>query len=271
MWGQIIGGVGGFYSGGYSALGGFSVGYDKLFSRVLLGGYATYAYAHSALNSYKGDSNAKSSKNSNNLELGGYLRVYADAHEVDVVLSETFGFNGLHIRGNNLINQKVDFNNFTTNVAARYGYILPINPVEGFYIKPLVDLNMLYQYNTQANGSGETAIIKEGQHATQLNLGAFVEFRKYTDEKKFFYVMPGIQQDIFVYNSNGQIYFAQSALNKITYNVDNNYRTYLTVMGGGEIGVRQDLSITFGIGAKFSWDRYFLNANVGVKYMFNTN
>lgn len=271
VWGQLIGGVGGFYSGGYSALGGFSVGYDKLFSRVLLGGYATYAYAHSALNSYKGDSNAKSSKNSNNLELGGYLRVYADAHEVDVVLSETFGFNGLHIKGNNLINQKVDFNNFTTNVAARYGYILPINPVEGFYIKPLVDLNMLYQYNTQANGSGETAIIKEGQHATQLNLGAFVEFRKYTDEKKFFYVMPGIQQDIFVYNSNGQIYFAQSALNKITYNVDNNYRTYLTVMGGGEIGIRQDLSITFGIGAKFSWDRYFLNANVGVKYMFNTN
>lgn len=271
VWGQLIGGVGGFYSGGYSALGGFSVGYDKLFSRVLLGGYATYAYAHSALNSYKGDSNAKSSKNSNNLELGGYLRVYADAHEVDVVLSETFGFNGLHIRGDNLINQKVDFNNFTTNVAASYGYILPINPVEGFYIKPLVDLNMLYQYNTQANGSGETAIIKEGQHATQLNLGAFVEFRKYTDEKKFFYVMPGIQQDIFVYNSNGQIYFAQSARNKITYNVDNNYRTYLTVMGGGEIGIRQDLSITFGIGAKFSWDRYFLNANVGVKYMFNTN
>ena len=271
VWGQLIGGVGGFYSGGYSALGGFSVGYDKLFSRVLLGGYATYAYAHSAFNSYKGDSNAKSSKNSNNLELGGYLRVYADAHEVDVVLSETFGFNGLHIKGNNLINQKVDFNNFTTNVAARYGYILPINPVEGFYIKPLVDLNMLYQYNTQANGSGETAIIKEGQHATQLNLGAFVEFRKYTDEKKFFYVMPGIQQDIFVYNSSGQIYFAQSALNKITYNVDNNYRTYLTVMGGGEIGIRQDLSITFGIGAKFSWDRYFLNANVGVKYMFNTN
>lgn len=271
VWGQLIGGVGGFYSGGYSALGGFSVGYDKLFSRVLLGGYATYAYAHSALNSYKGDSNAKSSKNSNNLELGGYLRVYADAHEVDVVLSETFGFNGLHIRGDNLINQKVDFNNFTTNVTARYGYILPINPVEGFYIKPLVDLNMLYQYNTQANGSGETAIIKEGQHATQLNLGAFVEFRKYTDEKKFFYVMPGIQQDIFVYNSNGQIYFAQSARNKITYNVDNNYRTYLTVMGGGEIGIRQDLSITFGIGAKFSWDRYFLNANVGVKYMFNTN
>ena len=271
VWGQLIGGVGGFYSGGYSTLGGFSVGYDKLFSRVLLGGYATYAYAHSALNSYKGDSNAKSSKNSNNLELGGYLRVYADAHEVDVVLSETFGFNGLHIKGNNLINQKVDFNNFTTNVAARYGYILPINPVEGFYIKPLVDLNMLYQYNTQANGSGETAIIKEGQHATQLNLGAFVEFRKYTDEKKFFYVMPGIQQDIFVYNSSGQIYFAQSALNKITYNVDNNYRTYLTVMGGGEIGIRQDLSITFGIGAKFSWDRYFLNANVGVKYMFNTN
>ncbi len=271
VWGQLIGGVGGFYSGGYSALGGFSVGYDKVFSRVLLGGYATYAYAHSALNSYKGDSNAKSSKNSNNLELGGYLRVYADAHEVDVVLSETFGFNGLHIRGDNLINQKVDFNNFTTNVTARYGYILPINPTSGFYIKPLVDLNMLYQYNTQANGSGQSAIIKESQHATQLNLGAFVEFRKYTDEKKFFYVMPGIQQDIFVYNSNGQIYFAQSALNKITYNVDNNYRTYLTVMGGGEIGIRQDLSITFGIGAKFSWDRYFLNANVGVKYMFNTN
>lgn len=271
VWGQIIGGVGGFYSGGYSALGGFSVGYDKVFSRVLLGGYATYAYAHSALNSYHGDLNAKSSKNSNNLELGGYLRVYADAHEVDVVLSETFGFNGLHIKGDNLINQKVDFNNLTTNITARYGYILPINPVEGFYIKPLVDLNMLYQYNTQANGSGETAIIKEGQHATMLNLGAFVEFRKYTDEKKFFYVMPGIQQDIFVYNSSGQIYFAQSTLNKITYNVDNNYRTYLTVMGGGEIGIRQDLSITFGIGAKFSWDRYFLNANVGVKYMFNTN
>ena len=270
VWGQIIGGFGGKYSGGYTAIGGFSAGYDKMLGRILLGGYATYAYSYSGINAYQGDAGVNSSKNSNNLELGGYLRAYIDVHEIDVVLSETFGFDNLAIKGDNLINQNLNFSNFTTNFTARYGYVFAINPESGFYVKPLVGINYIYQYNTTANGSGEAKIIREGQHANLMTLSAFAELRKYTDEKRYFYFMPGIEQDVFVYNSNGEIYFASSANNTIRYSVDNQYRTYLTLMGGGEIGIRDNMSVTFGVGARISWDRYFLNANVGFKYKFNT-
>lgn len=269
-WAMAIGGFGGKYSGGYNALGGISAGYDRMLGRVLLGGYATYAYALSSLSGFNGDSRVKTDNSSNNLEIGGYLRAYVDAHEIDVILSETLGFNSLDLN-NSITSQNLKFNNFTTNLTARYGYVIPLNVNNGLYIKPLAGLNYMYQYNTQVNGSTDARINANAKHSNIMTLSAFAEIRKYVDDKKYLYIMPGLEQDLFAVSSDSQVYFASSANNMVTYKVDNVVRTYLTVIGGGEIGIRDNMAITFGVGAKVSWDRYFINGNVGFKYKFNSN
>ncbi|RDU74652.1 hypothetical protein CQA57_00960 [Helicobacter anseris] len=269
-WAMAIGGFGGKYSGGYNALGGISAGYDRMLGRVLLGGYATYAYALSSLNSFNNDSTVKTDNSSHNLEIGAYLRAYVDAHEIDVILSETLGFNSLDLK-NSLTSQNLKFDNFTTNLTARYGYVIPLNVDKGLYIKPLVGLNYMYQYNTQVNGSTDVRINANAKHSNAMTLSAFAEVRKYVDDKKYLYIMPGIEQDVFAISGDSQVYFANSANNILTYKVDNVVRTYLTVIGGGEIGIKDNMAITFGMGAKISWDRYFINGNVGFKYKFNSN
>lgn len=269
-WAMAIGGFGGKYSGGYNALGGISAGYDRMLGRVLLGGYATYAYALSSLNSFNNDSTVKTDNSSHNLEIGAYLRAYVDAHEIDVILSETLGFNSLDLK-NSLTSQNLKFDNFTTNLTARYGYVIPLNVDKGLYIKPLAGLNYMYQYNTQVNGSTDVRINANAKHSNTMTLSVFAEVRKYVDDKKYLYIMPGLEQDLFATSGDSQVYFANSANNILTYKVDNVVRTYLTVIGGGEIGIKDNMAITFGVGAKVSWDRYFINGNVGFKYKFNSN
>lgn len=269
-WAMAIGGFGGKYSGGYNALGGISAGYDRMLGRVLLGGYATYAYALSSLNSFNNDSTVKTDNSSHNLEIGAYLRAYVDAHEIDVILSETLGFNSLDLK-NSLTSQNLKFDNFTTNLTARYGYVIPLNVDKGLYIKPLAGLNYMYQYNTQVNGSTDVRINANAKHSNIMTLSAFAEVRKYVDDKKYLYIMPGLEQDLFATSGDSQVYFANSANRILTYKVDNVVRTYVTVIGGGEIGIKDNMAITFGVGAKVSWDRYFINGNVGFKYKFNSN
>lgn len=269
-WAMAIGGFGGKYSGGYNALGGISAGYDRMLGRVLLGGYATYAYVLSSLNSFNNDSTVKTDNSSHNLEIGAYLRAYVDAHEIDVILSETLGFNSLDLK-NSLTSQNLKFDNFTTNLTARYGYVIPLNVDKGLYIKPLAGLNYMYQYNTQVNGSTDVRINANAKHSNTMTLSAFAEVRKYVDDKKYLYIMPGLEQDLFATSGDSQVYFANSANNILTYKVDNVVRTYVTVIGGGEIGIKDNMAITFGVGTKVSWDRYFINGNVGFKYKFNSN
>ncbi len=257
-WMQLIGGYGGYYKSGYSELGGFSLGYDRMLGyHVFLGGYATYAYTRSQNYTF-----VPNAKESNNLELGAYMRLSIDNHEADWILSEAVGFNSIMPNGGGFVDGR--FNNFTTNFTARYGYIIPINPYKGFYVKPLVDVNYLYQYNTK----GTSLQLSGSQHSHLVMLGAFLELRKYTGDKKYLYFMPGIQQDVFIYNSNDQIYFASSLANAIAYKMDNQYRTYFTLMAGGELGFKNNAAMTFGIGVRASWDRYFAHANVGLKYKF---
>ena len=269
-WAMAIGGVGGYYSGGVSALGGLSAGYDRMLGRFLVGGYVTYAYGYSVINEFNGNAGVRLDNNSNNLEIGAYMRAYVDAHEADVVVSETMGFNKIDIK-NEVIPQIANSMNFTTNITARYGYVFPINVDSGLYVKPLAGLNYVFQYSGHVVGSGETAIDSNSKMSHMMTLSALAEVRKYFDDKKYFYITSGLEQDLFAIAPSSRIYFANSANNTITYQIDNMVRTYLTVIGGGEIEVRDNMAVTFGIGAKISWDRYFINGNVGFKYKFNSN
>ena len=269
-WAMAIGGVGGYYSGGVSALGGLSAGYDRMLGRFLVGGYVTYAYGYSVINEFNGNAGVRLDNNSNNLEIGAYMRAYVDAHEADVVVSETMGFNKIDIK-NEVIPQIANSMNFTTNITARYGYVFPINVDSGLYVKPLAGLNYVFQYSGHVVGSGETAIDSNSKMSHMMTLSALAEVRKYFDDKKYFYITSGLEQDLFAIAPSSRIYFANSANNTITYKIDNMVRTYLTVIGGGEIEVRDNMAVTFGIGAKISWDRYFINGNVGFKYKFNSN
>ncbi|MCE3038347.1 autotransporter outer membrane beta-barrel domain-containing protein [Helicobacter anatolicus] len=271
VWGMLIGGVGGQYTNGFGALGGFSAGYDKIFDRILLGGYATYAYSYSSLDKFNDDATANSNTKSHNLELGGYMRAYINSHEIDVVLNETLGFNSLNFDINNPINQKVNFNTFTTNINTRYGYVFPINPQEGFYIKPYGGINLFYQYNGTQTGKGALELHGNSRHAVGMTISAFAELRKYTDEKKYFYFTSGLEQDLFNISTDSQIYIAHNINHALNYKIGNQVRTYLTLIGGGEIEMTNNLFLNFGVGARISWDRYFINANVGLKYKFNTN
>ncbi|MCE3039217.1 autotransporter outer membrane beta-barrel domain-containing protein [Helicobacter anatolicus] len=271
VWGMLIGGVGGQYTNGFGALGGFSAGYDKIFDRILLGGYATYAYSYSSLDKFNDDATANSNTKSHNLELGGYMRAYINSHEIDVVLNETLGFNSLNFDINNPINQKVNFNTFTTNINTRYGYVFPINPQEGFYIKPYGGINLFYQYNGTQTGKGALELHGNSRHAVGMTISAFAELRKYTDEKKYFYFTSGLEQDLFNISTDSQIYIAHNINHALNYKIGNQVRTYLTLIGGGEIEMTNNLFLNFGVGARISWDRYFVNANVGLKYKFNTN
>ena len=269
-WAMAIGGVGGYYSGGVSALGGLSAGYDRMLGRFLVGGYVTYAYGYSTINEFNGNAGVRLDNNSNNLEIGAYMRAYVDAHEADVVVSETMGFNKIDIK-NEVIPQIANSMNFTTNITARYGYVFPINVDSGLYVKPLAGINYVFQYSGHVVGSGETAIDSNSKMSHMMTLSALAEVRKYFDDKKYFYITSGLEQDLFAIAPSSRIYFANSANNTITYQIDNMVRTYLTVIGGGEIEVRDNMAVTFGIGAKISWDRYFINGNVGFKYKFNSN
>ena len=269
-WAMAIGGVGGYYSGGVSALGGLSAGYDRMLGRFLVGGYVTYAYGYSVINEFNGNAGVRLDNNSNNLEIGAYMRAYVDAHEADVVVSETMGFNKIDIK-NEVIPQIANSMNFTTNITARYGYVFPINVDSGLYVKPLAGINYVFQYSGHVVGSGETAIDSNSKMSHMMTLSALAEVRKYFDDKKYFYITSGLEQDLFAIAPSSRIYFANSANNTITYQIDNMVRTYLTVIGGGEIEVRDNMAVTFGIGAKISWDRYFINGNVGFKYKFNSN
>ena len=269
-WAMALGGVGGYYSGGVSALGGLSAGYDRMLGRFLVGGYLTYAYGYSMINQFNNNTSVKLDNNSNNIEIGAYMRTYIDAHEIDVVVSETMGLNKIGIK-NDVIPQTANSINFTTNIAARYGYVFPIYEANSLYVKPIVGLNYVFQYSGHVKGSGETAIDSNSKMSNMMTLSALAEVRQYFDDRKYFYVTAGIEQDLFALAPSSALYFVSSASNTITYKIDNMVRTYLTVIGGGEIEVRDNMAVTFGIGAKITWDRYFINGNIGFKYKFNSN
>ncbi|MFG5109138.1 autotransporter domain-containing protein, partial [Campylobacter lari] len=150
-----------------------------------------------------------------------------NAHEIDVVLNETFGFNSLNFDVNNPINQKVNFNTFTTNLNTRYGYVFPINPQEGFYIKPYGGINLFYQYNGTQTGKGALELPGNSRHAIGMTISAFAELRKYTDEKKYFYFTSGLEQDLFNISTDSQIYIANNINHIINYKIGNQVRTYL--------------------------------------------
>ena len=269
-WAMALGGVGGKYSGGINALGGLSAGYDRMLGRFLVGGYVTYAYGFASISEFNKDNTVKLNNNSNNLELGAYMRAYVDAHEADVVVSETMGFNSVDIKSEPIA-QNANSINFTTNITARYGYVFPIDVSNGLYVKPIAGLNYIFQFNGRMHGSGETPIESNSKISQMMTISALAEVRKYFDDKKYFYITSGLEQDLFAFAPSSRIYFANSANNTITYKLDNMVRTYLTVIGGGEIEVRDNMAVTFGIGAKVSWDRYFINGNIGFKYKFNSN
>ncbi|CBG39686.1 hypothetical protein [Helicobacter mustelae] len=271
VWAQAIGAYGGLYGNGYNALGGFSAGYDKIFDRILWGGFMAYAYSHSMLDRFNHDFTAGNNTTTHNLELGSYMRAYINSHEVDVVLSETFAYSVQQFRPINPIHQKVHFGTFTTNLIARYGYVFPIDSEKGFYIKPYGAVDLYYQYNTQQKGRGPIPILGGSRNSGGMAISVFAEIRKYADEKKYFYFTPGITQYVFNLSTRAPVYLGSSPAFPIFYKLGNQIRTYLVLMGGGEVELKSNLFLNFGVGAKISWDRYFVDANIGLKYKFNTN
>ncbi|WP_185962982.1 vacuolating cytotoxin domain-containing protein [Helicobacter mehlei] len=266
-------GVGGasFVAGGTGTLYGINIGYDRFIKGVIVGGYAAYGYS----GFYGNISNASS----NNVNLGFYSRAFLKGrHELTGSINETWGYNKATINAINpilsVVNQKYDYNTWTTNIGANYGYDFFFKE-KRVILKPQIGLTYYYIGLSRLQGSMNNPLYNQFKanadpaNKSVLTLNLALESRHYFKKNSYYYVIAGIGRDLFV-NSMGDKQVRFIGNDTLSYRNGGLYNTFMSLTTGGEVRLWRSFYINAGIGARFGLDYKDINitGNVGMRYAF---
>ncbi|ANV97569.1 hypothetical protein BBW65_01535 [Helicobacter enhydrae] len=254
-----------------ATLNGMSAGYDLILGdnqEYLLGfalsyGYGTYTT--STLTNY-----------SHNIGLGVYTRMFFGENEIDLTLSQNIGLahstnklDTIYYQINNILNQDLSYNFYSTDLSALYGYSFKVGNEESpYYLKPLGGINFSFLYNGEAQGNGVEKLGMQSMSNYRLDIVLGMEMRKYLNEHTYFYLLPFLEKSLFNDGSDANIGFANALI--VPYVLPRNNAVNLGIYAGGEGNITQGFALTGGIGAKMSVDQkeVFTNWNVGLRYRF---
>ncbi|WP_104758715.1 vacuolating cytotoxin domain-containing protein [Helicobacter bizzozeronii] len=270
LWVTGVGGAS-FVAGGTGTLYGINVGYDRFIKGVIVGGYAAYGYS----GFYGNISNA----NSNNVNVGFYSRAFLKGrHEITGSVNETWGYNKATINAINpilsVVNQKYDYNTWTTNIGANYGYDFFFKE-KRVILKPQIGLTYYYIGLSRLQGSMANPLYNQFKanadpaNKSVLTLNLALESRHYFKKNSYYYVIAGIGRDLFV-NSMGDKQVRFIGNDTLSYRNGGLYNTFMSLTTGGEVRLWRSFYINAGIGARFGLDYQDINVtgNVGMRYAF---
>lgn len=270
LWVTGVGGAS-FVAGGTGTLYGINVGYDRFIKGVIVGGYAAYGYS----GFYGNISNASS----NNVNIGFYSRAFLKGrHELTGSVNETWGYNKATINAINpilsVVNQKYDYNTWTTNIGANYGYDFFFKE-KRVILKPQIGLTYYYIGLSRLQGSMANPLYNQFKanadpaNKSVLTLNLALESRHYFKKNSYYYVIAGIGRDLFV-NSMGDKQVRFIGNDTLSYRNGGLYNTFMSLTTGGEVRLWRSFYINAGIGARFGLDYKDINitGNVGMRYAF---
>lgn len=252
-----------------SLVNGVMIGYDYDISQdVLLGGLVRYGYG-----SFDGNFLHTTS---HNVAFALYSRMYFGENELDISISQNFGFNTTNIQVGatsmpQQINGAMSYDLYRTGVSATYGYRFAVGGSEEdspYYLKPLLTLEGSYLYQEEGVSNSLVPLYVSVMHSFKALAGVGLEMRKYFSAGNYFYLTPMVLRDLFCGGSNAEVGFVDTQ--KMTYTPNYTSKTSLSLQAGGEGRVGENLSINGGVGFKMGIENSELltNWSVGLKYRF---
>ncbi len=252
-----------------SLVNGVMIGCDYDISQdVLLGGLVQYGYG-----SFDGNFLHTTS---HNVAFALYSRMYFGENELDISISQNFGFNTTNIQVGatsmpQQINGAMSYDLYRTGVSATYGYRFAVGGSEEdspYYLKPLLTLEGSYLYQEEGVSNSLVPLYVSVMHSFKAVAGVGLEMRKYFSAGNYFYLTPMVLRDLFCGGSNAEVGFVDTQ--KMTYTPNYTSKTSLSLQAGGEGRVGENLSINGGVGFKMGIENSELltNWSVGLKYRF---
>ncbi len=252
-----------------SLVNGVMIGYDYDISQdVLLGGLVQYGYG-----SFDGNFLHTTS---HNVAFALYSRMYFGENELDISISQNFGFNTTNIQVGatsmpQQINGAMSYDLYRTGVSVTYGYRFAVGGSEEdspYYLKPLLTLEGSYLYQEEGVSNSLVPLYVSVMHSFKAVAGVGLEMRKYFSAGNYFYLTPMVLRDLFCGGSNAEVGFVDTQ--KMTYTPNYTSKTSLSLQAGGEGRVGENLSINGGVGFKMGIENSELltNWSVGLKYRF---
>lgn len=252
-----------------SLVNGVMIGYDYDISQdVLLGWLVQYGYG-----SFDGNFLHTTS---HNVAFALYSRMYFGENELDISISQNFGFNTTNIQVGatsmpQQINGAMSYDLYRTGVSATYGYRFAVGGSEEdspYYLKPLLTLEGSYLYQEEGVSNSLVPLYVSVMHSFKAVAGVGLEMRKYFSAGNYFYLTPMVLRDLFCGGSNAEVGFVDTQ--KMTYAPNYTSKTSLSLQAGGEGRVGENLSINGGVGFKMGIENSELltNWSVGLKYRF---
>ncbi|RDU68824.1 hypothetical protein CQA62_05405 [Helicobacter cholecystus] len=270
LWVSFDGAMGFSKTLGNVSVYGFSGGYDTLLGEqknYLLGFYFGYGYGAYSANF--------TTNNSHNVSLGFYSRMSFENNEVDLIASQSIGLNTASIDYGatnsyvaQMLKQSINYNFYTTNIEARYGYVFNVGEKESpYYFRPFGGINFAMVINSEGRGDGEAAIGINSLTTYQLGVNMGVEMRKYFGEN-YIFLLPMLEKGLLNDGSGTKIGFVGSA--SIGYNLPYTVDTAMSVYLGGQGNVGENIAISGGAGVKVGLQskEVSTNWNVGIRYKF---
>lgn len=254
-------------NGANSIVNGVMVGYDyDLSENILLGGLVQYGYG-----SFDGNYLHTSS---NNVALALYTRMYFGSNELDIIVSENFGFNTTNIKvGATIMPQQLNgamkYDLFKTTASLLYGYTFDVGEEESpYYLKPLVGMELSYLYEKEGISDSLVPLYAPAMHAFKTTLSVGMEMRKYFSPENYIFLIPRVMRDLYNGGGDAQVGFVD--VKKMTYTPNYASATSLELQAGGEGKIGENLSINGSLGFRLGVEKTELltNWSVGLKYKF---
>lgn len=241
------------------SLFGFSFGFDKRYDNHIAGIYASTASSKISFD--------KATAEAKNIQVGAYGRIFVEDVEIDL--------NGFYNFGANKIKRNFEFYSeplaydtkgdvHTFGIGTSVGYVFDIG--NDYYIKPLVGLNAYMSKTPEYKEKGDLAFSKDSGTDKYVSMVIGTEFRKYFYNGNYFYIVPGVEQELSK-SDNNMVKFSgyETAFSAKT---NNKKQTYATLYGGTELKISDTFLFNLNLGTKMSKDEKYYNVNAGFKFTF---
>lgn len=256
LWGNIFGGKAKIKDSANPTIWGVTLGHDKAFDNIIVGGYLNYAKTEAK------DSQVR--HESDNYSLGVYSRSYFGENEIDAKIGYGFGKNDLE-RATLLGTNKGKYDSKFFDVSVDYGYVFGLGDAK--FIKPMVGLSYLYVKNDGFTDSGKVPVVFNATSAKTLSAKVAAEFRAYADNGSYFYVTPGVEKELSKSVDELGVRFVGSS-KEVVFGANKKKDTFFTLKTGAEFKITNSLSTNLNFGAKAKSKEQYYNGTLGISYKF---
>lgn len=259
FWFNTIGSKGKLEGDTTLKMAGFSIGIDKQNDNNIIGAYTMLAKSKAVAGDTKSDTK--------HVQLGSYARFFNENYEFDINAFYTLGINknqrSVQFFGDNL-NYDSNGKSHTFGLGGSLGYAFSV--FDSGIIKPSIGANFYISRLPELKEEGELGLKRDSSTNTLASLVANVELRYYMIGGGYFYLVPGIESEVYKKDDskisfNGYETIAQSISN-------NKKKTYTTLLGGTELKMTPNSSFNLGLGTKIGKDEKYYNVNAGFKVKF---